>query len=306
MLVIWRFVDGNRAHEKQSAALISGLGLCLGAGRLDCRVIDCRAVKLSFFGGVPEALRQLPRPDLLIGAGHRTHWPLLRARGLCGGRSVVIMQPSLPLRWFDFVIVPEHDRPPAVENVILTQGALAEPLPDIPFEADRGLLLLGGPSRHFQWDAAKVTAVAEQLLKRPLKWVVADSRRTPQGVLTQFIGSGAELVSWQETSPGWLAEQMARSGHIWVTGDSVSMVSEALQSRAQVGVITLPSRRPNNKIRGAIQRLLDQELVTEQLDEAACSALQQLPRKPLNQQVSCARALLRRCGIKSTLEKGDG
>ncbi|MCK7596390.1 mitochondrial fission ELM1 family protein [Microbulbifer sp. CAU 1566] len=309
MLVIWRFIDGNRAHEKQSAALVSGLEQCLGADALDCRTIDCGAVRISLWGGLPAALQSLPRPDFIIGAGHRTHWPVLRARRLCGGRSVVIMQPSLLLSWFDFVIAPEHDRPPALENVILTQGALAEPLPELPLEADRGLLLFGGPSRHFHWDAAKVAAVSERLLQQPLKWVLADSRRTPEGTLEQYVGSGAELVPWQQSSPGWLAEQMARAGHIWITGDSVSMVFEALQSRAQIGVIAQPSRRPRNKIRGAMQRLLDQGLVAEQVEAMsmdASTADARSSREPFNQQISCARALLRRCGIKTIEEHRYG
>lgn len=306
MLVIWRFVDGNRAHEKQSAALVSGLKQCLGAGGLDCRDIDSREVAASLWGGLPERLQQLPPPDLVIGAGHNTHWPILRARRQYGGRSVVIMRPSLPISWFDFVIVPEHDRPPALENVIQTQGALAEPLPDIPLEAGRGLVLFGGPSRHFQWDAAKVTAVTERLLKQPLKWILADSRRTPQETLSQFAGSDAELMPWQKSPPGWLAEQMSRAAHIWITADSVSMVFEALQSRARVGVITLPSRRVQNKIRSATQRLLDQGLVVEQLDEVDFSVAARVPRQPFNQQITCARALLRRCGKKLAWESNDG
>ena len=303
LLTIWRFMDGNRAHEKQSAALVSGLGAVLGADRIECCDISCEDARMPLWGRPPERLVQLPAPDFILGAGHRSHWPVLRARRLFGGRSVVIMKPSLPLAWFDFVVVPEHDRPPPVHNVILTRGALAEPLPDFPSDPNRALLLLGGPSKHFHWDAAKVSAVAGRLLKQPRQWVVADSRRTPQDSLAQLAGTGAELYPWQQCSPDWLAEQMARAGQIWVTGDSVSMIFEALQSDVPVGVIAMPSRNPRNKIRAAVDRLLDEGLLTDRVDVDLQGTG---PRSPLAQQVMCAQALLRRSGWSGAPQRFAG
>lgn len=294
MLIIWRFLDGNLAHEKQSAALLSGLRSCLGADAIDCRELDCSEIVIPLWGAMSAALEQLPRPHLIVGAGHRCHWPMLRAKRHFGGRSVVIMQPSLPLSWFDFAIIPEHDRPLPLENVILTQGALSEPLPQLQADPGRGLLLFGGPSKHFHWDAQAVSAAADQLLRVPLQWQVSDSRRTPEGTLAQCADSGAALWEWQDCPPGWLAEQMARAGQIWVTADSVSMIFEALQSRARVGIIPLPSRRAANKVRGAVQRLVDQGVVTDCLEDAH---REWVPRVPFNQQVTCAQALLHRCGI---------
>lgn len=296
-LTIWRFLDGNRAHEKQSAALLSGLRSCLGEVGLVSHDIPCPETGFRLLDGLPPQLDALPRPDFILGAGHRTHWPVLRARRQFGGRSVVIMKPSLPLRWFDFAIIPEHDCPPALENVILTQGALTEPLPALAPDPKRGLLLLGGPSKHFHWDARAVSAAARELLQWPIHWVVSSSRRTPEGTLDQlsYADCDAELWEWQSCPPGWLGEQMGRAGHIWVTGDSISMVFEALQSRAQVGIIPLPSRSAKNKVRGAVQRLIDQGLVLDQIGKGMEPAWRS--RKPFNQQVRCAWALLHRCGI---------
>ncbi|MEX2961716.1 mitochondrial fission ELM1 family protein [Microbulbifer sp. TYP-18] len=295
-LTIWRFLDGNRAHEKQSAALISGLRDCIG-DTLDCYDIAPLTLFQLLRRGLPAELQQLPLPHFIVGAGHRSHWPMLLARRRFGGRSVVIMKPSLPLCWFDFAIIPEHDRPPALANVIVSQGALTEPLPAGPTVAGRGLILLGGPSKHFRWDGTKVQAVVEKLLQMPGDWIVSDSRRTPLGVLERLRGSGGKIFHWRDCPPDWLAEQLAQAERIWVTGDSISMLFEALQSRAQVGVIALPSRRRNNKVRAAVQRLLDQEMLVDALALEQGECIKAVPREPLAQQRLCARALLRRSGM---------
>ncbi|WP_237057206.1 mitochondrial fission ELM1 family protein [Microbulbifer sediminum] len=290
-LTIWRFLDGNRAHEKQSAALVSGLRESAGEP-VDCHDIDA----IGFFAlvrhGLPAYLADLPCPDLIIGAGHRSHLAMLAARRRFGGQTVVIMRPSLPLRWFDFAVIPEHDRPPPLANVILSQGALTEPLPAGQMRPRRGLILLGGPSKHFAWDSDGVRATVSRLLQAPVQWVISDSRRTPEGTLEGIGDSSAEICHWQDCPPGWLVDQLAQAERIWVTGDSVSMLFEALQSEAQVGVIQLPSRRRANKVRAAVQRLLDQGVVTDNVADAE-QALPS-PRVPLGQQVTCARALLRR------------
>ena len=298
-LTVWRFLDGNRAHEKQSAALVSGLREC-AAGEVGCHDIRAPGVLALLRHGLSAQLRDLPLPDLIVGAGHRSHWAMLLARRQFGGQSVVIMRPSLPLRWFDFAIIPEHDRPPPLGNVILSQGALTEPLPLGQRQPGRGLILLGGPSKHFAWDAAAVRNSVSRLLEAPGEWIVSDSRRTPSGTLDGLDRSGAEICHWGDCPPGWLAEQLAQAEQIWVTGDSVSMLFEALQSEARVGVIQLPSRRRANKVRAAVQRLLDQGIVTDRVTDATQPLVS--PRPPLGQQVTCARALLRRCNRLSGVQ----
>ncbi|WP_176491111.1 MULTISPECIES: mitochondrial fission ELM1 family protein [Microbulbifer] len=290
-LTVWRFLDGNRAHEKQTAALVSGLRAC---GReVDCHDIPAAKLGTLLRRGLNPHLSSLPQPDFIVGAGHRSHWSVLFARRYFGGRSVVVMRPSLPLHWFDFAIIPEHDRPPPLQNVILSQGALTEPLPRGRRRPGKGLILLGGPSKHFSWDASDVRQHLQRLLAEPLDWTLSDSRRTPEGTLSGLPAAAGEICHWRDCPPGWLAEQLAQAEQVWVTGDSVSMIFEALQSEARVGVIPLPSRRPANKVRAAVQRLVDQEQLTDRVEDVSIPVAG--PREPLAQEVLCARALLRRC-----------
>ncbi|MFD2309457.1 ELM1/GtrOC1 family putative glycosyltransferase [Microbulbifer halophilus] len=291
-LTVWRFLDGNRAHEKQSAALLAGLRECVG--EVTCCEIREPGSLAALRPAFADSLRRLPRPDLLFGAGRRSHWPVLLAKRWFGGISVAINRPTLPIRCFDYAIAPEHDRPAALENVILSRGALTEPLPRGDMQPGAGLLLLGGPSKHFRWDAQLVERQVAELLSAPVDWLVSDSRRTPAGALERVSASGARVQGWRHCPPDWLPRQLARAEQVWVTGDSISMVFEALQSEARVGVLQLPSRHRVNKVRSAMQRLVDQELVTDRVADARRPWSRQ--REALNQYYHCARALLRRCG----------
>ncbi|BBM01701.1 ELM1/GtrOC1 family putative glycosyltransferase [Microbulbifer sp. GL-2] len=110
-LTVWRFLDGNRAHEKQSAALICGLQSSY-VGEVNSLDISSSVTASSIFLDSSKKLSSLPEPDFLIGTGRRSRLPMLAARHRFGGRAVAINLPQLPFRWFDFVVVPEHDRPP--------------------------------------------------------------------------------------------------------------------------------------------------------------------------------------------------
>ncbi|MDP5208486.1 ELM1/GtrOC1 family putative glycosyltransferase [Microbulbifer sp. 2205BS26-8] len=291
-LTVWRFLDGNRAHEKQSAALVRGLDSSYG-GQLNCVDIPLSVTAHGIVMGLAKGLSSLPRPDFHIGTGRRTRLPMLAARYRYGGRAVAINRPQFPFRWFDFAIVPEHDRPPPLENVILSQGALTGPLPGNAARPGCGLILLGGPSRHFCWDDGPVRRQVEQLLSQPLDWYLSNSRRTPEGLLESIAGREAHLVDWRSCSPDWVHAQMAAAEQIWVSEDSISMLFESLQSRARVGIIRVPCRSRANKVRAAVQRLVDQGVVGERWEEV----IAQSERVPLDQYLVCARALLRRCGL---------
>ena len=124
-LIVWKFDDGLRGHENQTAGLVEAL-----ARRTEIRThliaVPRGAAQLRTAWRIflKRDLRDLSDPDLLVGAGQATHLPLMAARRARGGRLVVVMTPSLPVSWFDLLICPNHDRIPGSANVIVTRGAL--------------------------------------------------------------------------------------------------------------------------------------------------------------------------------------
>lgn len=268
--VVWCLGDGKPGHDSQVRGLIASLG---ERRRLDVRFLQAPSVWAAgrgFFGSRFPPGEGLPDPQIIVAAGHSTHAAALAARRARGGRLVVLMRPTLPLSWFDLCLIPEHDllQSPAGridDHVVLTRGVLNGVRPARQKIDGRGLVLLGGPSRHHGWDD---NSVIEQVLAvsqadRAVHWTLSTSRRTPTSVLDalnhSFL-SNLEIVPCQQTPSGWVAQQLATSRTVFVTEDSVSMIYESLSAGADVGLLRVPRRRVSRVIQG-VDRLISERAV---------------------------------------------
>jgi len=242
-LILWSISDGRAGHVAQSRGLIQAL-----AELADCSIheIDAPPAAQAFaglFAGRARFADDLPDPDLIIGAGHRTHLPLIGARRARGGRSLVLMRPSLPLALFDFCLIPSHDAPPPAANVIVTRGPLNDVRPAAVREPGTGLILIGGPSRHYRWDLDSLLQQIRTITARQeLRWQICDSPRTPAATRRALAGLGPDYRPFDRCPPGWLGGQMARAGTVWISRDSMSMIFESLSAGAAVGLLDVPSR----------------------------------------------------------------
>jgi mitochondrial fission protein ELM1 len=286
-IVVWRFSDGKAGHDSQSRGLVGALSERVSLSCCDIDVAHAgNAVRWWLRGRYPPG-ESFPAPDLLIGAGHATHFHLLAARRSRGGRSVVLMKPSLPGRWFDLCLVPQHDRAPPRANLVTTCGTLNAVRRGGRHAADTGLIVLGGPSRHVRWDDAHVLGQVEQLCRQRPKsrWLLTTSRRTPAR-LTGTLRTLNEVVfePFDATRPEWLPAHMARAGEVWVTRDSVSMVYEALGSGARVGLLDVPARGADSRVAAGVDALVERGWV-------AAPGQWQLapgPDQPLDEAARCA------------------
>lgn len=294
-LTIWRVSDGRRGHDSQSNGLVAALAR---QARCDIHELPAlapwRAALYWLRGSFPPG-RELPDPRLIIGAGHGTHATLLAARRARGGRTIVLMRPTLPGACFDLCIVPGHDRPPACGGPVLrTLGPLHELLPGARHDAARGLVLIGGPARHYTWDADALLAQVRAIVAAPdCAWTLGDSPRTPPAFrarLRELRGPG--YVPWDAVDRDWLPAQLAGAGTAWVSTDSLSMIFEALGSGCAVGVLDLPVRRPDRVTR-AVADLVARGLVTSYADWQQ-GRRPRPAQPPLREADRCATEVLRR------------
>lgn len=266
--VVWRFSDGKPGHDNQSLGLVDALQRRTRIHSYDIPVQPGAA--LNWLCCRFPAGSLLPDPWLIIGAGHATHLPMLAARRTRGGRAAVLMRPDLPKALFDLCVIPAHDRPRPAANILVTKGSLNR-MQALRVQArDRGLLMVGGPSRHYRWDHKKVVdQIAGVIRFSPVRhWVLTTSRRTPPGFaerVQQMIFNcnlRMSIVSWRDTSDQWLSSQLRRSCCTWVTEDSVSMIYEALTAGLPVGLLSVPPQRNDRVVNGARQLAAERNVMT--------------------------------------------
>lgn len=278
-IVVWQLTDGKPGHEQQTLGLIRAME----------RLIPLQTIRIDLqqqpVGVMDLLLRRFPhdypQPALILGAGHGTHIALLAARLATGGRAVVLMRPSLPLAWFDYVIMPQHDNPPPHPHVMGTYGVLNPVRPAVALRADRGLMLLGGPSKRHGWDEEAIVRQMQAVLaaQPQVQWQISTSRRTPEHTFLEIrnIAPNAQVWSSSETPPGWVEQQLQEAGQVWVSEDSVSMIFESMTAGGQVGLLQ-PPRLVSDRITQALDQLLVQRWLTSFEAWEKSGVLQRAPR----------------------------
>ena len=242
--VIWRFTDGKAGHDKQSLALVDSL-----MNQTKCRLFDFNVqgqrnpiLNIIFKNyKLPEGIT---KPDIAIGAGHKTHLHLLAIKRCFNAKIVVIMKPSIPLIFFDLCIIPKHDGIKNGPNIINIQSSLVKFNSNLKKKENTGLILIGGPSKHYFWDSK---TVLEEICKISKKFkfrklLLSTSRRTPFDFLDQLNElniSDIKVYEYSKIKNDWLDRHINKVKNIWVTNDSYSMVTEALASGADVDIIDL-------------------------------------------------------------------
>ena len=249
-LTVWQLGDGKPGHENQSLGLIEAIG----------RIRPCEHHRIdisdagSFLSRARVAKAQaeaLPEPDLIVGAGHATHFPLWRLGKGSGAPTVVLMRPSLPMGFFDLCLVPRHDfsnEPQKLSSLVVTEGALNRVVAGAGVREGK-LILLGGPSKTHGWDGdAMMKSLAE--LTSEGQWQLTDSRRTPEGFVERIRAElpAIQIHPHRDTGPDWLPKVLQQVDEVWVGEDSVSMTYEALSSGAKVGVLPVPRLREDSRV----------------------------------------------------------
>lgn len=193
-----------------------------------------------------------PWPDLVISCGRLGAAAALGVKRASGGRtfSVHIQNPQLPHHLVDLILPPQHDALSG-PNVIPTRGALhhvtrekmdaavAEQLISHPELASTknqkpiiGVLIGGSnatatltPEKSRQLMSTLVEAAAAQQARL---WITA-SRRTGNANIQamQSVLAGTAHWFWDNEDPNPYMAILGSSDYLVVTGDSVSMVSEA-------------------------------------------------------------------------------
>jgi mitochondrial fission protein ELM1 len=265
-ITAWIVTSGEAGHRTQAR----GLALAVAPEARELTV-DLRAPWRWLPGDqTPFALQGLtsasdrpapPWPDLVVSSGRRAAAVAIAIRRASRGAAVVVAVPDPHTNpaAFDLVVCLNHD-PAAGPNVLSLPTAVHDLTPDKLDQAgrqwrerlrapDRGLIgvLLGGAAHHraltlTQW-GQMFTALDRLRRETGARLAITPSRRTApevRALLATRFGDDPEVFLWDMQGDNPYRGILALSDRLVVTSDSVSMVSEALATRASVEVYGKP------------------------------------------------------------------
>lgn len=192
--------------------------------------------------------------------------------------TVHVQDPQAPPAAFDLVIPMRHDSL-AGANIFPVDTALHGISPDAlaagradwqeRLKPDGGPLLgivLGGVSRHYSFDTrtiADLKGLIHNAHARGWSVVVTPSRRTEPAVIRALqdeFGRQDRFRIWDRSGDNPYIGILALADRLIVTGDSVSMVSEALATGHPVHVLRLAGRGRRHEF--FISSLSDRQMVS--------------------------------------------
>lgn len=298
--VIFLLTDNKPGHYNQLKGLGNRLRVLCGAS---IHWIDTTTIRTpvwrALLGVAPPLDTHLPAPNLIIGAGSGTHRLLLALRRKRKARTVVLMRPAFPLSWVDAAIIPEHDRARPSSTTLVTEGVINTLTPMARMtDKPEALVLIGGPSRHYNWDDNAVFNQLVQLLKAypEWRWTISGSRRTPEALqqrLAELAGLKVTVADSERTHADWLPHTLAASRAVWVTPDSSSMVFEAVTAGLPTGVLEL-SPRANSRVANSVAALIERGRVAPYSDHAAVMDAERKSSTSLWEADRAARWLIKR------------
>lgn len=272
---IWVLLGRRRGDNNQALALAEALGLPYEAKTLRynaLRLLPKPLIGASLATLAADSRRELfgPLPDLVIAVGHRSV-PVVRAlKRMSNGRlrAVHLGNPRVPARHFDLVVTtpqyPVADGPNVLRNPVTLGAPGGERAPTLDqFARPMRLLLLGGPTTFWRLDGQEVNAAVAQLAESTRReggsLVVLGSPRTPAGLFEQVKRFGGTLDPpahvVEAGGPPSYRELLGAADQLFVTADSVSMISEALATGKPVGIVPVRPTRAGEAWMAMLDRL---------------------------------------------------
>jgi len=260
---IWVLLDNRAGNESQSLGVAEALGEPYDERRVEYSpwaLLPNAVLGASFLGLKPYSQDQFaePWPDLVIAAGRRTA-PVARMIKKRSGYKSKIVQimdpgPAGPAA-FDLIAIPRHDVVTRGRNTLLITGAPHRVTPKRLEKASQAwrarfehlpkpwiALIVGGSTRRRRFSAAMASELGSMASAMAHaaggSLLITTSRRTGAAAdrLLADIDVPNFAYRWGDAGENPYLGYLAEADSIVVTGDSVSMCSEACATEKPVYV----------------------------------------------------------------------
>lgn len=247
--------DGSAGMDAQVKALASAMGLPITMQRVEL-CAPWRLLPNAFFflhGLLPVTRKPFPAADLIISCGRKG--ALVSASLKTNAQKIHIQDPQMSPGHFDVVIAMEHDHlrgenvittPFALHDITLDKLRLAaqtwEPkfhhLPK-PWHA----VLIGGSTNKYRLGAAALSDLIRQIDAIGGSLLITTSRRTGEenikALINHYGGRNNRVFLYTGELENPYLGMLACADRIYVTDDSVNMMSEALATGHPVSILPL-------------------------------------------------------------------
>jgi mitochondrial fission protein ELM1 len=251
---VWVLADPRAGTAAQALGIAERLGLSFAIHPLAWSPLARLPWPLPTLAGLTAAARAglggPPWPRLVLSAGRRAA-PVALWLGRRGARTVHCMRPGFGAAAFDLLVIGRHDDPPGAPNILPILGACHRLAPArlataraewaalAALPAPRVALLVGGkPGRQGPMAPATAAAIATRVASFAGSVMASTSRRSgpaaAEAMASALAGVPHRLYRAGEAGPNPYAGFLAWADAVVVTGDSVSMLSEALATPAPV------------------------------------------------------------------------
>ncbi|HUO21762.1 MAG TPA: mitochondrial fission ELM1 family protein [Caulobacteraceae bacterium] len=305
---VWWVTTGHAGFRSQALGLVNTLGLEAEEKTIELKApwsLLPPALWRTVLAKLDPAKDRLapPWPDLIISCSRRAARVAIAVKRASGGQTLAvhIQNPLAPLDEFDLVVPMRHDRVSGL-NVIAVDTALHDVGPaKLAAAADlwrsrlshlpRPLtgVLLGGSTRQHPFTIPQAQTLINRLnaVRGAGGVVITPSRRTPEPVKAlvhaAFDGDPSAWV-WDGQGDNPYLGILALSDRLVATGDSVSMVSEAVASGRPTAVLDLGGGARHERF---LSNLVERRIVSR-LDG---SPWLEPPAHPVNATLAVAEAV---------------
>ncbi len=271
--LVWLLMDDRAGNRSQCRGVAEALGLRFQLQDLEYNAKGAlpNFVMGASFGGLTASSRvnlAAPWPDLVVAAGRRTAPVARHIKNLNDGKTFLaqVMYPGdTGADEFDLIAVPRHDGLPERPNLFpitgaphrITENTLAVAARDWAGKFDalprpRIALLVGGGTKRRAFDSEAAAglgrAASEMAAAAGGSLLVSTSRRTGEAAeaLISAITAPHHAYRWGDEGDNPYVAYLALADGVVVTGDSVSMCSEACATAGPV-YIHAPGKRTVRK-----------------------------------------------------------
>ncbi len=264
--LIWVLLDDRAGNRSQALGVTGALGLPITeielqygpAAKLPNMILGA---SLSGLTASSKKALQPPWPSLVVSAGRRTapiaRWIKAQSRDIT--RLVQIMDPGSGRNDFDLMCLPAHDQPVEGSNTLVIAGAPHGMTPAKLKSAaamwseklnaakvPRMAVMIGGSTRRRTFTNEMARTLCQQVnhiaTQSHGSLLVTTSRRTGDAVntISKTLDGSAMLHRWDSDDENPYAGYLALADVIIVTGESVSMCSEACATGRPVYIFAPP------------------------------------------------------------------